>query len=437
MSTIYAKNEKLGLWTGTSLVVGNMIGSGVFLMPAALAAFGGISLIGWLFSAFGAFLLAKIFSNLGTMLPKANGGPYAFSKAGLGDFGGFLAGWGYLVSTWCTNAALTVAFVGALSTFVPSLALDNTLSIILGLSAIWFLTWINTRSIIASGKMQLITTLLKLIPLILISVAGLFFIDFNNFMPFNSSGMSDFKAITATATLTFFAFQGIECATIPAASMENPEKNIARATLLGTAITTIIYIISSVSLMGLIPAEKLSESVTPFADAATLIFGTGSEYWIGAGVAIAAFGALNGFILVQGQVGDALAKDRLFPPIFSTKNRHGMPAWSLIIGSCIVSIIMLMNYSENLANQFKFLILLSTVTVLVPYLFSAASYFIIKAKNSHYSAVWIPSILLASLSFLYSIWAIAGAGEKSVYWGFLMLMAGIPVYVYMVIGKIN
>ncbi len=435
MPEMNQKEEKLGLWTGTSLVIGNMIGSGVFLMPAALAAYGGISVIGWIFSAIGAFLLALIFSNLGTMMPAANGGPYAYSRAGMGDFGGFLAGWGYLISTWCTNAALAVAFVGALSTFIPSIASDNIFAIGSGLTAIWFLTWINTRGILSSGKMQLITTMLKLIPLTLISVAGLFFIDFNNFVPFNISGMSDFKAITATATLTFFAFQGIECATIPSTSMENPGKNIAKATLIGTTITTIIYIISSVSLMGLIPAEKLSKSVTPFADAATIIFGPGMEYWIGAGVAIAAFGALNGFILVQGQVGDALAKDKLFPSIFSKQNKHGVPAWSLIIGSVIASIIMLMNYTKSLANQFKFLILLSTLTVLVPYLFSAAAYLIIKIRNSNYGAAWIPSALLAFFSFLYSIWAIAGAGEESVYWGFLMLMAGIPFYVWMSIRQ--
>ena len=429
------KNEKLGLWTGTSLVIGNMVGSGVFLMPAALAVYGGISIVGWIFSAIGAFILAIIYARLGTMMPAANGGPYAYSREGMGNFAGFLAGWGYLISTWCTNAALAVALVGALSTFIPAIASNNSIAIISGLTAIWFLTWINTRGIVASGKMQLISTILKLIPLLLVSVAGLFFIDFDNFFPFNISGMSDFYAIMATATLTFFAFQGIECATIPSTSIENPEKNIARATLFGTAITTFIYMLSSVSLMGLIPAEKLSKSVTPFADAATIIFGSGSEYWIGAGVVIAAFGALNGFILVQGQVGEALSRDRLFPTIFSKQNKHGVPFWGLIIGSCIVSMIMVMNYTKSLANQFKFLILLSTVTVLVPYLFSAASYIIIKIKNSACRAAWIPSALLASVSFFYSIWAIAGAGEESVYWGFLMLMAGIPIYVWMEIRQ--
>ena len=116
------QEKKLGLWTSTSLVVGNMIGAGVFMMPAALAAYGGISVLGWIFSTIGAILLAKVFSNLSRLMPKADGGPYAYSRRGLGDFAGFLVAWGYLVSIWCTNAAIAVSLVSALSTFFPALA---------------------------------------------------------------------------------------------------------------------------------------------------------------------------------------------------------------------------------------------------------------------------------------------------------------------------
>jgi len=423
--------KKLGLWTSTSLVIGNMIGSGVFLMPATLAAYGGISALGWIFSAIGALLLAKIFSNLSIMMPSSNGGPYAYSRKGMGDFAGFLVAWGYLISTWCTNAAISVAFVGALSTFLPVLAVNNLMAVTFGLGAIWFLTWINTLGIVTSGKMQLLTTLLKLIPLILVCIGGLFFMDFNNFIPFNMSGASDFAAITATATLTFFAFLGMECATIPSSSVANPEKTIPKATMMGTIITTIIYITSSISIMGMIPASALQKSVTPFADAAAIIFGPGAVYWVGGGVAIAAFGTLNGFILIQGQVADAMATDRLFPAIFSKKNKNGVASSGIIIGSAIVSLIMVMNYTKGLASQFKFLILLSTLTVLVPYLFSAASYLLIKMQTKTQSGSWWSASILASLAFMYSLWAVAGSGQDTVYWGFMMLMAGIPIFVWM------
>jgi len=422
--------NKLGLWTSTSLVVGNMIGSGVFLMPAALAAYGGISVFGWIFSAIGAFMLAKVFSNLSKLLPGADGGPYAYTRKGFGDFAGFLVAWGYWISLWCTNSALAVALVSALSTFFPVLATSAVAAVLTGLGAIWFLTWVNTKGIVTSGKMQLITTILKIIPLVLVSVGGLFFMKFENFIPFNASNTSDFTAITAAATLTFFAFTGLECATVPSGSVANPEKTISRATMLGTLIATLIYIISSVSIMGMIPAKELQHSVTPFADAAMIIWGSGARYWVSAGVAIAAFGALNGWILIQGQIPYAIAKDNLFPTVFAKQNKKGVPASGIIIGSVLVSVLMAMNYTKGLAEQFKFLILLSTLSVLVPYLFSTAAYITIRIEKKYFEGRWFQAIALAVLAFAYAIWAIAGSGQEIVYWGFLLLLLGVPFYVW-------
>ncbi len=425
------KQNKLGLWTSTSLVVGNMIGAGVFLMPSTLASFGGISLLGWVCSSIGAFLLAKVFANLSKMLPGADGGPYAYSQKGLGDFAGFLVAWGYLVSVWCTNAAITVSFISALSTFIPILATNSFLAVIAGLATIWLLTWINTIGIVTSGRVQLVTTILKIIPLLLIGIAGLFFIRLQNFLPFNASGSSTFAAITATTTLTFFAFLGVECATIPSGSVINPEKTIARATMIGTLIATIVYILGTVSVMGMIPAAQLQKSVTPFADAAILIWGNGAKYWVSAGVAIAAFGALNGFILIQGQIPYAIAKDKLFPSIFMKQNRNGVPAIGIIISSVFVSLFMCMNYTKGLVAQFKFLILLSTLTVLIPYLFSTAAYMILRLQQvfkTSMSFVW--SILLASSAFVFSLWMIVGSGQETVYWGFLLSMSSVPIFVW-------
>jgi len=430
-----AKN-KLGLWTTTSLVVGNMIGAGIFLMPSALAAYGGISLVGWVFSACGAFLMAAVFSRLSKKLPGINGGPYAYTRAGFGNFMGFLVAWGYWVSCWCTNAAISVSLVSALSTFFPALNGNPAAAAITGLSAIWFLTWINTRGIVASGSMQLITTVLKLLPLILIAVGGLFFINLKNFTPFNISGRSTFSAITATAAMTLFAFLGIECATIPAGNIDNPEKTIPRATMLGTMVTTVVYILGTVSVLGIIPAISLQHSVTPFADASQKIFGSNSRYLISAGVAIAAFGALNGWILIQGQIPYAISKDKLFPQIFGKENKRGVPANGILIGSALVSIIMLMNYTKGLVEQFRFLILLSTLTCLVPYLFSMASYIVIRIEQKHLdNKGWLSSIIISVLAFAFAFWAIAGAGEEIVYWGFLLLMAGVPFYVWIIRNK--
>ena len=430
--------KQLGLWTSTSLVVGNMIGAGVFMMPAALAHFGSISLLGWFCASIGAFLLSKVFAGLSKLLPAADGGPYAYAQKGLGDFAGFLVAWCYLVSVWCTNAAITVSFISALSTFIPILATNSLLAAFAGLATIWFLTWINSLGILTSGKLQLITTILKIIPILLIGLAGLFCMHWNNFLPFNASGSSSYTAITATTAIAFFAFLGIECATIPSGSVANSATTVARATTLGTLIATLVYILSTVSIMGMIPAAQLKNSVTPFADAAIMIWGKGSgaEYWVSAGVAIAAFGALNGYILIQGQMPAAIANDKLFPAIFAKKNSKGVPAIGMVISSVFVSIFMAMNYTKGLAAQFQFLILLTTSTIIIPYVFCTASFILLKFRKTFISS-WskMMAILLASLTFIFCIWILLGLGQETVFWGFFLTLFSVPIYVFAVTKK--
>ena len=431
------EQKKFGLWTSTSLVLGTMIGAGVFLMPSALASYGSISLIGWLFSSLGAIVIAKVFANISKLIPSSDGGPYAFTKAGLGDFAGFLIGWGYLISVWTTNAAIAVSLVSAMSTFFPILAQDATIALATGLVFLWLLTWVNTLGVIASGRVQLMTTILKIVPLVLVAVGGLLLLDPQNLLPFNMSGTSNWQAITATTTLTFFAFLGIECATIPSSSVDNPGQNISKATMFGVWIAASIYIFSTISIMGMIPANQLQVSITPFADAAEKIYGHGAKYWVSAGAAVAAFGALNGLILVQGQMPYAMAKDKLFPAFFAKQNRKGVPANGVVVSSIIITILMFMNNSKNLAGQFKLLILLSTFFTLLPYLFTTVSYLIVRAKQAttYTKTKTITAIVISIIAFSFSMWMLIGSGQEIVYWGFIMLMMGVPFYVYMVYKK--
>ena len=219
MPETHPEKNKLGLWTSTSLVIGNMIGAGIFLMPAAMASFGSIGLLGWVFSAIGSFFLAKVFSNLSKLLPHATGGPYAYTRDGLGDFIGFLVAWGYYLAVACANAAITISFVSALSTFFPILGSSSVIAVITGLCSIWLLAYINTLGVVTGGKLQLVTTILKVLPLLLVAIGGLFFIKTANFKPFNASGTGIVSALQATATMTMFAFIGIESATVPSGSV--------------------------------------------------------------------------------------------------------------------------------------------------------------------------------------------------------------------------
>jgi len=425
-------SNKLGLWTSTSLVVGNMIGSGVFLMPAAMAAFGTVGLLGWLFSAIGSFFLAKVFSNLSKLIPNKTGGPYVYTRAGFGDFTGFLVAWGYWIANCGANAAIVISFISAMSVFFPALATNALASVTIGLGSIWIITGINSLGVALSGRFQLITTILKLLPLVLISVGGLFFIKTQNFHPFNLSGEPIFSAITRTATLTMFAFVGIECATIPAGSTEHSEKTVSRATMLGMLISTIVYILGSISIMGIIPAAQLKLSATPYADAAAIIYGPAARYLASAGVAIAAFGALNGWTLIQGQVPYAVAKDKLFPGVFGRLNKRGVPGIGMAISSGMTSLLLLMNYTKGLVEQFKFLLLLATLSILIPYLLSAGAYIILGTKkNALHKASRVSVVVLGLLAFVYSLWEIAGSGEQTVYYGFLFLMAGVPFYIWL------
>jgi len=417
--------------TATSLVVGNMIASGVFMLPATLAGYGGISLVGWFFSCIGALSLAFVLGWLSQLRPNSTGGPYAYVHEGMGDFAGYLVAWGYWISVWATNAAIAVAFVSYLGEFIPAIAASPSLGILTGLGAIWLLTWVNTLGIREAGIMQVITTILKIAPLLLISIGGLFYLNADHFVPFNASGMSNIKAITESTTLTLFAFLGLECATIPAENISNPGKTIAKATIIGTLVTMVIYVLGTIAVMGILPPEILRTSQAPFADAAAYIWGEPARYLVAGGTVIATFGALNGWILIQGQMPMAASRDKLFPRIFSRENSRGTPVFGIIISSVLISILMGMNFSRSLADTYKYMILLSTLTSLLAYSLAMPSYLIVLARDRKLDAAGWFRLAVCIVGFAFSLWAIIGCGETTVYWGFVLLMAGVPFYAIM------
>jgi APA family basic amino acid/polyamine antiporter len=425
--TVEGPARTIGFWTAVALVMGNMIGSGVFLLPASLAPYGGIGLAGWVVSTAGAVLLALVFARLARFNP-ATGGPYAYTRQAFGDLPGFLVAWGYWISVWCANAALSVAFVGYLDPFMPGIVRSPVSAAVLAVGTLWLLTAVNVSGVRTAGRVQVVTTAIKILPLALVGIACLFFLDRSHFAIAHTDPRGFARGVTATATLTLWAFLGLECATIPAGAIRNPERTIPRATIVGTLLAGIIYIVSTVGVMGVLPPATLGQTTAPYAEAARALAGDRAAAVIALGAAISCFGALNGWILIVGQLPMAVAQHGLFPRIFGRLSARGTPVAGLVIGGLLATLLISMNYTRGLVELFTFIILLSTLSTLVPYTFCSLAGFMTDREPGRVRTTG-PSIV-AALAFVYSLWAIGGAGPEVVYWGFLLLIAGLPVYVW-------
>lgn len=419
--------SKIGLWTCTALVIGNMVGSGIFLLPASLAPYGSYSLIGWLITATGALLLARVFSRLAKRMPKA-GGPYAYTRIGFGDFPGFLMAWGYWISCWCTNAAIAVAFVSYLSLIFPVLSSSPIIGAALALSTLWGLTFVNILGVRKAGNVQVVTTILKLLPLLALIVFGIWHFQPEYLQTPAMDSTFSLTPISATVALTLWAFLGLECATIPADNVREPEKTIPRATWIGTVITAVIYVAATTIVMGIVPNNELAASGAPFAEAARRVWGESAGVLMALGAAVSCFGALNGWILIQGQIPKAVADDGLFPRVFARLSKQGTPVIGLIISSSLATLLVLSNYHRGLVDLFTFTILLATLSSVVPYIFCTVTEFMQSFREGVSSGRQKLDIVLTLLAFVYAFWAVAGTGQETVFWGFLLLLAGVPIY---------
>ena len=421
--------RKMGLWVCTSLVMGNMIGSGVFLLPSSLAQYGGVGLMSWLLTAGGATVLALLFARLARLLPKV-GGPYAYSREGHGSLLGFTAGWGYWISIWAGNAAIAVAMVGYLGFFFPLIGERPAIGAAIAIVTVWALAAVNIAGVRKAGLLQLVTTILKLLPLLAIGLFGLFYMEPDHLTPFVPEGQEPLSAFSASCALTLWAFLGLESATIPADDVDQPQKTIPRATVLGVLIAAFIYILSTVSIMGVLPASVLAASSAPFADAATAMWGSLAGKAVAIGAVISTFGALNGWMMMGGQLPFALAQDALLPPAFSKVSKSGSPYVGILFTALMVTLLLIMSFNKSLVKQFELVILLSTLACLVPYLLCSCSEFLMRWKypNRYPGALGKTGLVLSIVGVIYVIWAIIGTGGKTIFLGLLLLLAGIPLY---------
>ncbi len=434
MSAVVPPTHKrtIGLWILTSLVAGNMIGSGIFLLPASLASYGSISILSWIMTSIGAILLALVFAKLGSLLPKV-GGPYAYARAGFGNFAGFQIAYNYWIALWVGNAAIVVALISYLSVFWPALKSNDVLSCSVAIAIVWILTFINIIGVRTAGVFQLITTILKLLPLIFIATVGLFYLHPHYLADFNVSGKSNFSALTSAATLTFWAFVGLESATVPADDVIDPQRTIPRATILGTIIAASVYILSTIAIMGVLPMSQLAKSVSPYADAARIMLGPAADILVALGALISCLGALNGWTLLQGQIPYAAARDGLFPAIFAKESRFGTPIVGLISSSILITILLLLTLNKSLVAQFTLIILIATLASLIPYLYTCMAELMIflKLKDQINGKHLIRSSIIAILAMIYAFWVITGSGHDTVFYGALLFLSSVPVYVLM------
>lgn len=424
------QHKKLGLVMLTTLVAGNMIGSGIFLLPADLARIGSISLLSWGITAAGAFLLAIIFAKMSLLIPKT-GGPYAYAQAAFGDFIGFQTAYTYWAATWIGNSAIAISTVGYLAIFWPILHQASP-SCALAITILWVLTCINILGVRSAGTTQVITTILKFIPIFLVIFFGWAHIHLKYLVDgFNVTHLPVSHAISKAATLTLWSFIGLESATVPAASVENPTRNIPLATLLGTLIAAVVYISSSTAIMGMLPNKILAASSSPFALAASVIFGHWGKWLIGAGAAISCFGALNGWVLLQGQIAMAAADNNLFPAIFAKRNRFNVPGWGIAITSMLISVLLLLSRNSNLVEEFHLIILVAVTATLIAYLYTTMAEIIILKRTGKIALKEKLFIGIAILAGIYACWAIFSAGELIIYYLMGLLVLSLPLYAWL------
>lgn len=409
----------LGLWMATALVVGSMIGSGVFLLPATLAPYGAASLVGWGITLCGALLLAATFSRLAVRWP-CTGGPYAYARRAFGDATGFGIAWSYWISIWSGTAAISVAFAGSMGALFPALTATPVRGAACALFALWACTAINLAGLREAGRVQVLVTALKLLPLLLFGLVALWFVDTRQFHPFNPSGLGLPHVAQTTVILTMWAFAGLEAATVPAGATTDPTRTVPRATVLGTLLAGLATILACTVVIGLMPAAELARSAAPMADAAGRIWGPWATVAIAALAAVSTFGAVNGWVMICAQVAYAAAGDGLFPRQFARLDRKGTPAFGLLVGAGLSTLMIIANYSRSLVELFTFILLLSTAAILLPYAAGSAAWLRVGGRGR----------IAAALALAYSVYALFGAGLEALAWGAVLLLAGVPVYLW-------
>jgi len=418
----------LGLAACTAIVVGNMVGSGFYLSPSALAPYGFLAIVTWIVMAGGAVCMGLTFARLARVAPET-GGPYAYTRIAYGDFAGFTVAWGYWISVWSSLPLIAAAFTGAALKLVAIDRPARPVAIAITIAAIWAIALVNLRGVKSAGVFSELTTYAKLVPFAGIALVGLAFIHPRYLATLNPSGKPLVSAMAAMAPITMFAFLGLESATVPAGDVAQPERTIPRATVLGILIAALLYVLGTVVVFGVVPREQLVNSTAPFTDAARLMWGHRAGTIVSIAVMLSSIGALNGWTLLMGQVPLAAARDGLFPPFFGRLSRHHVPAIGILVSAVLATIVVLVPAAgtHGFAVVYDTIVSLTTMTAVVPYVFCSLAPGLIRPADPRGAAPRITFV--EAIAFVFSMFTLYGCGPAAVLHGLILLFLGLPFYI--------
>ena len=408
-------SRMLGKWMSAAMVVGTMIGSGIYLLPTTLAPYGYNLIIAFVLTGFGTMCLAYALARLAATIP---GGPFAYVTQAFGETAAFVTLWSYVVSQITGVAGVSVAVAGALGHVVPAVAAGPGL-IAVALGAIAILTVVNLGGARSAGVLQVVATLIKIVPLV--AVVLFVIIRFGGGEPVEPLAPTPLglSAITVAGALMLFSLTGFEAAAVTANVTRDSTSTVPTATIAGTGFTAIIYLLSTVAALMLLPSAIAAQSGAPFADAIAPILGPVAGMVVAVIAAISAFGTANALLLFAAEISRTLAGARDLPAVFRKTNSVGAPAGAVLICAAIAALLVLASSSKNFVTLYVFITLVSTVAALVLYAVCAAA-----ALKLRVTGRWS---IIAVIALLYSLAMFAGAGLEATLWGLGLALAGLPV----------